>query len=1001
MSPPPAVMAVDDNQQPPTTTVSPPTTHHVLLVSLAAQGHMNPMLMLGKRLHSKGLHVTFATTEVSRHRVLNHSNTTASDSFFNISGVNLEFFYDGLSLYSDRSDYDQYLRTVDRFGRASLTGLIRDLHSRPIPKISCIVNNPFVPWVADVAADLRIPCAMLWIQPCSLFSLYYRFYNKISPFDFIPQDEIEAVDIPGLPLLHTVDLPSFIMPSNSLKSIDMVLSLALKPTTNINWILANSFNELEIEPIRLVSGLVPIKPVGPLVSNSLFSDDNDEEDDVGFDMWKVDESCIEWLNRQRPGSVVYVSFGSLLNLPGESQASIATALKKTKMPFLWVMKSAEFGVTDGAGSLTKALTEAGEQGRVVTWCPQSRVLKHPAVGCFLTHCGWSSVLEALTAGVPLVCFPQWTDQPTNAKLVEEVFGVGLRLWPNKEGGVGAEEVERCIEDVMVGPDAESIRARAAEWKTAAREAMADGGSSDTNIQWFIDEVVKLSSFCKMGSESLANVMVHVFMVSFPGQGHVNPLLRLGKRLAAKGLLVTFTTSSGFGRDIIRSTGVTPGALTPVGDGFIRFDLLDDEWPDSDPRRQDLDVYLPQLESAGRRRVPEMLRRLAAEGRPVSCLVNNPFIPWVSDVAVDLGIPTAMLWVQSCACFLSYYYFSNGLVPFPEEKDPYIDVEIPSLPLLKWDEIPSFLHPSTPYPFLRRAILGQYRNLEKPFCVLMDTFDELEHDTIEFSSKFCPVKPVGPLFKNPRPDNGPSAANVRGDQMKADSDCLRWLDSKPERSVVYISFGTVVFLKQEQIDEMAHGVLNAAVSFLWVMKPPHPDTGLKPHTLPDGFLDKVGDNGRVVEYSPQEEVLEHPAVACFVTHCGWNSTMEAITSGVPVVAFPQWGDQVTDAKFLVDVFGVGVRMCRGMHEDRVIPRDEVEDCLRTAIVGPRAEEMKRNAATWKVKAHEAYKEGGSSDRNFEEFVEAIKSKSGDVVEKYMKLMAEEENKAAEEVAPPVN
>ncbi|GAB4852870.1 hypothetical protein Ancab_017067 [Ancistrocladus abbreviatus] len=474
----------------------------------------------------------------------------------------------------------------------------------------------------------------------------------------------------------------------------------------------------------------------------------------------------------------------------------------------------------------------------------------------------------------------------------------------------------------------------------------------------------------MGSETQ---LVHVLLVSFPGQGHINPLLRLGKRLASKGLLVTFTTSESFGQRIRKANDAVSDQLTPVGDGFIRFEFIDDEWDENEPRREDLDLYLPQLELVGRKRVPQMLARLASEGRPVSCLINNPFIPWVSDVAEELGLPSAMLWVQSCACFLSYYYYYHGLVPFPNEKEPHIDVQIPTLPHFKWDEVPSFLHPTTPYPFLRRAIMGQYRNLSKPFCILMDTFQELEHETIEYTAKHCPIKAVGPLFKNPKAPN----SAVRGDQLKADDSVVEWLNTKPAGTVVYISFGTVVYLKQEQIDEIAHGVLNAGVSFLWVIKPPPPNAGLEPHKLPEGFLEKARDKGKVVQYSPQEQVLAHPAVACFVSHCGWNSSMEALTSGMPVVAFPQWGDQVTDAKFLVDVFGIGVRMCRGEHEDKIIPREEVERCLKEATVGPKAEEMKKNALKWKKAAEEAVADGGSSDRSIQGFVDEVRRRSLEV------------------------
>lgn len=465
----------------------------------------------------------------------------------------------------------------------------------------------------------------------------------------------------------------------------------------------------------------------------------------------------------------------------------------------------------------------------------------------------------------------------------------------------------------------------------------------------------------MGSKSL----VHVFLVSFPGQGHVNPLLRLGKRLASRGLLVTFSTAESIGKAIRKASNITDEP-TPVGVGFIRFEFFEDGWAENDPKRFDFDLYLTQLEKSGKELLPKMLKKHAERGQPVSCLINNPFIPWVCDVAETLGLPSAMLWVQSCACFSLYYHYYHGLVPFPTENQMEIDVELPCLPLLKHDEIPSFLYPTTPYPFLRRAILGQYKNLSIPFCILMDTFQELEENVIEHMSKFCPIKPVGPLFKNPKAQN----SNVIADFVKGADDCVEWLDTKEKGSVVYVSFGSVVYLKQEQMDEIALGLLSAGVSFLWVVRPPYKEVGEEPLVLLEGFLEKAGEKGKVVHWCPQEQVLSHPSVACFVTHCGWNSTIESLTSGMPVVAFPRWGDQVTDAKYLVDVFKTGIRMCRGDADDRIISCNEVEKCIREAISGEKAIEMKANALKWKKAAEEAMAEGGSSDRNLQEFVDEV-------------------------------
>jgi len=464
----------------------------------------------------------------------------------------------------------------------------------------------------------------------------------------------------------------------------------------------------------------------------------------------------------------------------------------------------------------------------------------------------------------------------------------------------------------------------------------------------------------MVSESLG----HLFLVSFPGQGHVNPLLRLGKILASKGFLVTFSTTETTGEQMRQASDIID-KLTPFGDGFIRFEFFADGWEEDEDRHQDLDQYLLQLELVGKQVIPQMIKKNAEQGRPVSCLINNPFIPWVTDVATSLGLPSAMLWVQSCACFASYYHYYHGTVPFPDEEHPEIDVQLPWMPLLKYDEVPSYLYPTTPYPFLRRAILGQYKNLDKPFCILMETFEELEPELIKHMSEIFPIKTVGPLFRNPKV----LKTTVHGDFLKAD-DCIEWLDTKPPSSVIYVSFGSVVQLKQDQWNEMACGLLNSGVSFLLVMKPPHKDSGNDLLVLPDGFLEKAGDRGNVVQWSPQEKVLGHPSVACFVTHCGWNSTMEALTSGMPVVAFPQWGDQVTNAKYLVDILKVGVRLCRGEAENKLITRDEIEKCLLEATVGPKAVEMKQNAMKWKEAAAAAVAEGGSSDWNIRYFTDDI-------------------------------
>lgn len=439
---------------------------NVLLVTLPAHGHLNPILQLGKCLVSKGLHVTLATT----HNILK-----------NTSSIHIEIFSDGIPKdYNGRPSMDYYMDTLSMFGPINLLALIRSHRS----KFSCIIGTPFMPWVVDVAQEVDVPIAMLWIQPCALFEIYHCFYNQLIEFPTESNMNMN-VKLPGLPGFSPDELPSFVLPTNKVRSFDSILNNVFHSLHKWKWVLGNSFMELENEVIVSVkdSGC-EFWPVGPLVPARLLG----KEEDNDLDVINLDgeSDCIKWLNDQKPCSVVYISFGTVLSLTDKEKENIATGLKATNRPFLWVLKTPgdiELGV----------LEEIKGQGLFVRWSPQTEVLSHSSVGCFLSHCGWNSLLESLAAGVPVIACPQWTDQPTNAKLVTDMWCVGVKLKKDSEGVISGEEVGRCIEEVMGGFRSEEFRKNALVWKAVAREALANGGSSDKNIELFVKQVISFRS----------------------------------------------------------------------------------------------------------------------------------------------------------------------------------------------------------------------------------------------------------------------------------------------------------------------------------------------------------------------------------------------------------------------------------------------------------------------------------------------------------------------------
>ncbi|KAK9932974.1 hypothetical protein M0R45_020191 [Rubus argutus] len=162
-------------------------------------------------------------------------------------------------------------------------------------------------------------------------------------------------------------------------------------------------------------------------------------------------------------------------------------------PFLWCdyRKPKQTESKEGTEEEKLSCREELEKiGMIVPWCSQVEVLSNPSMGCFVTHCGWNSSLESLVSGVPVVAFPQWSDQCTNAKLIEDTWKTGVRVELNEEGVVVGEELKRCM-DLVIG--SEEMRRNAKKWKDLAREAVSEGGSSDNNLKVFMHEIGEGSS----------------------------------------------------------------------------------------------------------------------------------------------------------------------------------------------------------------------------------------------------------------------------------------------------------------------------------------------------------------------------------------------------------------------------------------------------------------------------------------------------------------------------
>nr|BCB67383.1 UDP-glucose dependent glucosyltransferase [Gentiana hybrid cultivar] len=452
---------------------------HALVLPFPAQGHINPMLQFSKRLVSKGI----KTTLVNSVYISNIMHANIAHTSINFETISDGFDKGGL----DEAGTEVYMDVFAKVGSKNLTDLIKKLESSGNP-INALIYDSFLPWALDVAKEFGVIGAAFSTQTCAVNDVYYHVFKGLLSVPLPPEDS--SVNLPGLPELQPTELPSFIYKYGSYPGFtDMVL----KQFSNIDgadWLLCNIFYELEEDVLnKWMKKHWRVLTVGPTVP-SMFLDKRLEDDtDYGLNIFKPDSSlCINWLNKQPKQSVVYVSMGSWSQLEAGQTDEIAAALRNVSgFNFLWVVRENEREKLP-----ENFIEETSEKGLVVAWSPQLEVLAHESTGCFVTHCGLSSVLESLSLGVPVVAMPLWTDQTTNAKFVEDVWGVGLRTRRNEKGIVTRESLEYCLKEILDGEKGKEIKKNAAKWEKLAKGAVNEGGSSDKNIDAFVDDLVRSS-----------------------------------------------------------------------------------------------------------------------------------------------------------------------------------------------------------------------------------------------------------------------------------------------------------------------------------------------------------------------------------------------------------------------------------------------------------------------------------------------------------------------------
>ncbi|CAA3029844.1 7-deoxyloganetin glucosyltransferase-like [Olea europaea subsp. europaea] len=466
---------------------------HAVLVPFPAQGHLIPTMQLATILHSKGFYVTFVNTEYNHRRLIRSKGTDWVEGF---KDFRFETISEGLPP-SDR-DATQNPAALCEAIRKNCLPFFRNLlsklvHSDEVPRITCIISDGVMSFAIKAGEEFGIPVVQFWTASACGFMGYLQYHELIKrgiiPFNDENFMENGLLDtpvnwIPGMKNMRLKDMPSLIRTTNP---DDILLNYLGDEAQNIlkaSAIIINTFNDLEHEVLEAISPISPpIYTVGPL---ALLTRGLPESQLSSFkpSLWKEDAACLEWLDKQAQNSIIYVNYGSVTTISDQHLKEFAWGLANSKHPFLWIVRP-DIAMGESATLPRDFLEETKNRGLLMSWCPQDQVLSHPSVGVFLTHCGWNSTLESISAGVPMICWPFFAEQQTNCRYLCTKWGVGLEV----NYDVKRDDIEELVRNVMKGEKGKEMKSRTMEWKRKAEEATETGGSSYTNLDRLFKEVL--------------------------------------------------------------------------------------------------------------------------------------------------------------------------------------------------------------------------------------------------------------------------------------------------------------------------------------------------------------------------------------------------------------------------------------------------------------------------------------------------------------------------------